>query len=148
MARRTTDRAIAPTVITEILSKQVERPCACAVLLRFGHGGIPVQRVVVVIVKLRNDISAAAQGNVVDLSQHVAVVVRAVGEGVPAIARSSSLVINQRATVPSPFIGRTVADANINQLLPVVVMQVVIERRGLHSKRLAAHQARRRLICT
>ena len=59
LTRRTTDRPIAPAVIAEVLREQVERPRAAAVLLRFGYGSIAVQRVVAVIIQLRQHVSAA-----------------------------------------------------------------------------------------
>ena len=123
--------------------EQGERPAATAVLLRLADRSDPVQRVIVVIVQLRDDIAAAAQRHVVDLAQHVAVVVHAVGKGIPTVSSGRPIIVNQRASAPIPFVGRTVADANVHQLLPVVVMQVVIERAGLHPESLAAHQARR-----
>jgi hypothetical protein len=68
LARRTTDRPIAPAVVTEVLREQVERPRAAAVLLRFGHGLDPVQAVIGVIIELRDDRPAAARNEGVEVA--------------------------------------------------------------------------------
>ncbi|MCG3146264.1 MAG: hypothetical protein HONDAALG_04163 [Gammaproteobacteria bacterium] len=67
LAGRATDRPVAPAVVTETLREQVVRPASAAVLLRFGHRRNPVQRVVIIIIQLWNNITAATEGNVVHL---------------------------------------------------------------------------------
>ena len=58
---------------------------------------------------------------------HAAVIVRIVLKGIAASHRRRAVIADQRAARPIPFVGRTVAQPDVHQLQPVVVVQVVVE---------------------
>src|SRR5262249_595454 len=115
-SRHTGDMLIPILIVTVVLRRHVGCQLPAAVHLIFEEQADSIQRVIEVIVKLRDDVAAACQRYPVNLPSKVSIVVRVVGEYVLTAGRCRAVVKGDRAAAPVPLVSRAVAEPVVYKL--------------------------------